>query len=67
MMLQSMALLAHAIRLGREGVDTYHWMVFNNLLSQAMLLCIVLASALSWRGRSRKKASSFHFVADPAA
>ena len=64
MILQSMALLAHAIRLGQEGVDTYTWMIFNDLITQAMQACLVAATALSWRARRRPAAPMFHFVPD---
>lgn len=67
MILQSIALLAHGVRLSDEGVDTYTWMVLNNLITQAMQGCLVAATALSWRARGKAKAPPpFTFVPDPA-
>ena len=66
MTLQSLALLAHGVRFSYEGVDTYTWMVFNNVIAEAMKGCLVGATILSWRARRKPKAPAFHFVADPA-
>ena len=66
MILQSLALLVHGARLSYEGVDTYTWMVLNNLISLAMLVCIMTASFLSSRSRRKPKPPTFQFVADPA-
>ncbi len=65
MILQSIALLSHGVRLSYEGVDTYTWMVLNNLITQAMQGCLVAATILSWRARRRPKPPAFQFVADP--
>ena len=66
MILQSLALVAHGVRLSYEGVDTYTWMVLNNLLAEAMKGCLVGATILSWRAQRKPASSGFTFVPAPA-
>jgi hypothetical protein len=67
MILQSIALLGHGIRLGHEGPDTYTWMVINDLITQAMQGCLVAATAMSWWSRRKPKAPPIYYVAETPA
>ena len=53
MLLQSIALCAHAYVLGGEGPTPKQWMILNNVVSNVMVVCIVIATALTWRDRKR--------------
>ena len=54
MLLQSVALCMHAFVLGDEGNHAYAFAVANNVISQLMLVCIIVATTLSWQARSRR-------------
>ena len=54
MLLQSIALCAHAYVLDGEGPPPIQWMILNNIISELLLACIIVATAASWRSRSSK-------------
>ena len=53
MLLQSVALFAHALVLGEDGLSAYCWMIANDVISQLMLGCIVAATIASWRASAK--------------
>jgi hypothetical protein len=68
MLLQSIALCAHAFRLAGEGLRALQWMILNNVISELMLVCIVIATAISWRARQKPAAApAFTFIGDAPA
>jgi hypothetical protein len=56
MLLQATALCAHALRLTGDGPNALTWMILNNVISELMLVCIVIATAISWRARHKPPA-----------
>ena len=70
MLLQAVALCAHAFRLVGEGLETVSWIVLNNVLSELMLVCIMIATAISWRRRRKPPAPprpAFEYIGDASA
>ena len=65
MLLQSLALLEHALILGGGGLSPIRWSVMNDVISLLMLMCIVAATIISWRGRGKKPPRpAFSYVGD---
>ena len=54
MLLQSVALCIHAFVLGGDGPQPVQFIIANNIISQLMLVCIIVATTLSWLARSRR-------------
>lgn len=68
MLLQAIALCAHAFRLTGDGLSAVPWMILNNAISELMLVCIVIATAISWRARIKPPAPpAFTFLGDAPA
>ena len=70
MLLQSIALFAHAYVFGGDGLDELHWMIINNVISALMLGCIIVATMASWRARhanTRTSRNGISFQEQPAA
>ena len=54
MLLQSIALFSHAFTLGGDGPSAISQVWINDIVSNAMLLCIVVATVVTWRRKMQK-------------